>query len=203
MAGNNSCSWFEQNQLLLDYHNTEWGLPVHDDRKLYEYLFMEAMSTGLSWQLMLKKRDVFRRCFAGFDFNVVAKFDEKDVGNIFSLEGMIRSRNKIKAMINNANCFVRIVSESGSFNHYIWSFTNFKTLVYLSHQHRTTTKNKLSDQISKDLRKHGFKYLGTVTTYSYLQAIGIINDHSINCPRWRDLTSNTHPDKLQIIREED
>lgn len=182
------CREFGTEPLMLRYHDEEWGTPCHDERDHFMYLLMECMSCGLSWRLMLQKREVFRQCFADFDAGKVAAFGDGDVARIMATEGMIRSERKIRGMINNARRFVEVAREFGSFDKYIWGFTGGKTMVYPSHQTEWTTRNELSDAVSEDMRRRGFKYVGTVTIYSHLQAIGIINDHRDYCFRYKELT---------------
>lgn len=178
----NNCAWCEGHVLLKKYHDEEWGKPIHADSKHFELLLLEAMSCGLSWLLMLKKRELFRACFAHFDYERVAQFGEKDVKRIIETEGMIRSRAKIESMVSNARHFMDIRKEFGSFDVYIWHFTNGQQQIYPENQTMPVVSNELSKKISKDLKKRGFKYLGPVILYSYLQAAGIINDHDIHCP---------------------
>lgn len=176
------CGWCCDNGLNQNYHDQEWGIPLHDDQKHFEFLMMEVMQCGLSWTLMLKKREVFRNCFAGFDYQKVSEFTEDDIARILNTEGMIRSRRKVCAIIHNARCFQQIIDAYGSFDKYIWSFSNHKTYIYRKHhQGFWEAKNDLSDRISADLKKRGFKYLGSITVYSHLQACGIINDHAPDC----------------------
>jgi DNA-3-methyladenine glycosylase I len=180
-------AWCRKPGLYRDYHDREWGTPLHDERRHYEFLLMECLSCGLSFELMLRKRDIFRQCFADFDFERVATFTADDVDRIMQTEGMIRSRRKIEAMVSNAQCFIGIRKEFGSFDRYIWHFTDGKTLIYPDHQREMPVSNPLSDTVAKDLKKHGFKYVGTVIIYSHLQAIGIINDHQEGCFRYKEL----------------
>lgn len=176
------CAWCCDGGLNQTYHDSEWGIPLHDDQKQFEYLMLEVMQCGLNWTLMLKKREIFRQCFAGFDYHAVSEFTEADVTRILNTEGMIRSERKIRAVIHNAKCFLEIISEWGSFSRYIWSFTGGKTHVYPKHhQGCWVAKNELSDRISADLKKRGFKYFGSITVFSHLQACGIINDHAPEC----------------------
>jgi len=176
------CDWCRDGGIMEHYHDTEWGIPCHNDKMLYEYLMLECMSAGLSWKLMLQKRSVFRNCFADFDFFKVAAFTEVDVEQILQYPGMIRSRRKIEAIISNARCFIKIREEYGSFDRYIWSFTDGKTIIYQRHlDGEWLTTSKLSDEIAKDLKQRGFKFLGSTLIYSYLQGIGIINDHWTYC----------------------
>jgi len=183
----NRCAWCTSHQLLQHYHDTEWGVAVHNDALHFEYLLMEAMSCGLSWLLMLKKRHIFCQCFAGFDAPKVAAFNAVDAERILQTEGMIRSRRKIEAVINNARCFLAVQQEFGSFDRYLWAFSGGKMLVYPAHRQTRVVKNALSDAIAKDLRRRGFKYLGSVTIFSYLQSMGMINDHDECCPRYREV----------------
>lgn len=182
------CSWCQDGGIMERYHDEEWGQPCHDDRLLFEYLMLEAMSAGLSWNLMLKKREIFHACFADFDYKKVAEFGEDDFDRILSYPGIIRSRRKIEAMTNNARCFMEIQKEYGSFDKYIWHYTNGNTIIYRSHlKGEWITKNELSDEIAKDLKRRGFKFLGSTLIYSYLQSIGIINDHDTNCKMFKKL----------------
>ena len=175
----NKCKWCQDGGLLEHYHDTEWGIPCHTDRKLFEYLLMEAMSCGLSWMLMLQKREIFRACFADFDCEKVAAFTEDDIDKAMEYPGMIRSRRKIAGIINNARCFISVQKKFGSFDEYLWRYTDGKTLIYQRHlDGEWLTKNELSDEIASDLKKRGFKFLGSTLIYSYLQGVGVINDHT-------------------------
>ena len=169
-----TCDWGFTFEAMRVYHDTEWGVPVHDDRVMFEHLMMEAMQCGLSWSLMIKKREIFRACFDGFDYDRIASYTEADIERILNTEGMIRSRRKIEAVINNAQCF------------WLWAHTKGKTILYMGHENgRIPVSNGLSDEIAKELKAYGFKYLGTVTVYSHLQACGIVNDHGKDCPCYR------------------
>ncbi len=142
------------------------------------FLMMEVMQCGLNWTMMLKKREIFRACFDNFDFEKVAAYEDADIERIMSTEGMIRSVRKIAAVIHNAKLFMKLREEFGSFDHYLWSYSEHKTILYRGHNHgKLPAKNRLSDIVSRDLKKRGFKYLGSITVYSHLQACGIINDH--------------------------
>lgn len=185
------CGWNSASEIDRHYHDTEWGIPVHDDRKQFEYLMMEVMQCGLSWELMLRKREIFRQCFDNFDFDKVAAYDERDVERIMNTEGMIRSPRKIRAIINNARCFQKIRNLYGSFSNYLWAYSDGKTIIYSSHGGgRIPVSNGLSARISKDLKSKGFKYLGAITVYSYLQACGIINDHDTDCPCYQKINGS-------------
>ncbi len=179
------CAWADNNGLNRIYHDEEWGVPVHDDKRMFEHLMLECMQCGLSWDLMLKKREIFRACFDGFDYDMIAAYTARDVERIMNTEGMIRSRGKIEAVINNAARFREIRAEFGSFCDYIWAYSGNKTILYSGHGKaggKIPVSNALSGKISRDLKKRGFKYVGAVTIYSHLQACGIINDHDESCP---------------------
>ena len=186
------CSWCMCNEKMIRYHDEEWGVPVHDDWKQFEFLMMEVMQCGLNWNMMIQKREIFRNCFDNFSFDKVASYGEEDIQRIMETEGMIRSRRKIEAVIHNARCFQEIRREFGSFSDYIWSFTEGRTYLYTGHQKgQIPAKNGLSDRISKDLKKRGLKYMGSVTVYSHLQACGMINDHLESCFRYGELLEVT------------
>ena len=178
-----SCAWADVNEQEKLYHDTEWGVPVHDDKVMFEHLCLECLQCGLSWDLMLTKRAVFRECFVGFDFDRIAAFGEEDVARIMETPNMIRSERKSRAVISNAQAYQKVREEFGSFCDYIWAFTGHKTILYTGHADGSVpVSNGLSARISKDLKKRGFKFVGPVTIYSHMQACGIINDHSRDCP---------------------
>ncbi len=182
------CGWAEANELNKIYHDTEWGIPVHDDVKMFEHFCLECLQCGLSWDLMLKKRDIFRACFDDFDFNKIAGYTGEDVDRIMNTAGMLRSVRKIEAIINNARCFVDIRKEFGSFCDYLWGYSDNKTILYEGHaEGEVPVSNGLSAVVSKDLKKRGFKYVGPITMYSHLQACGIINDHDMNCKCYKKI----------------
>lgn len=181
------CDWFLQNPIAKAYHDKEWGTPVHDDVKMFEYMLMESMSCGLSWMLMLVKRPVFKKCFANFDYRKVANFTDDDVRRILETPGMIRSESKIRAIVSNAKCFLKIRGEFGTFCKYLWHFTDGKTWPCSKNFPETEVRNELSDCIAKDLKRRGFKYMGSVTLYSHLQSVGIINAHGKDCPRYGEI----------------
>lgn len=187
------CGWCMDGGPMQQYHDEEWGVPLHDDQKQFEFLFLEAMQCGLSWGLMIKKREIFRQCFDGFDFHKIARYGEADIERILQTEGMIRSRAKIGAIINNARRFLEIIEEFGSFDKYLWGFTDHHTLIFRKHQQgQPEARNELSDRISKDLKQRGFKYLGSITVFSHLQACGIINDHDPHCFRYKELLQSAN-----------
>ena len=183
------CDWCLGNNLLLEYHDREWGVPVHDDRKHFEYLTLEVMQCGLNWLMMLKKRATISDCFDGFDYEKIACYSERDIQRILNTKGMIRSERKIRAVINNAAKFKELIQEYGTFDQYIWSYTDGKTYIYKTHlDGQQETRNELSDAVSKDLKRRCFKFLGTITVFSYLQSAGIINDHAEGCYRFNELS---------------
>ena len=180
------CNWEHTSRANQKYHDREWGIPVHTDRKQFEFLMMEVMQCGLSWDLMINKRAIFRACFDHFDFNRIARYNQKDINRILHTPGMIKSRRKIEAIINNARCFLALRKEFGTFCKYLWGYAGGKTILYEKHAlGYIPASNGLSEKISLDLKKRGFKYLGPITIYSHLQAAGLINDHDPRCPRHR------------------
>ena len=171
------CFWCNlNNPIYVYYHDNEWGIPLHNDQTLFELLSLEIMQAGLSWECILNKRIAFRKCFDNFDYHKVAKYDAKKINALLNNKDIVRNKLKINAVINNAKVFINIINEYTSFDKYIWTFTNNKVL-YNVYQ----TKNELSDRISKDLKKRGMKFVGSTIIYSYLQAIGMINDHESDC----------------------
>ena len=185
------CNWDKSSELNKKYHDEEWGIPVHDDKKQFEYLMLEVMQCGLNWDLMINKRQIFRNCFDGFDYDLISKYGENDIARIMNTDGMIKSKRKIEAIIHNAKCFQKIREEFGSFCDYFWKFSDGKTILYDKHeQGYIPVSNGLSDKISRDLKKRGFKFVGTITVYSHLQAAGMINDHDEKCERYKYINSH-------------
>ena len=182
------CRWCKGDTMMEKYHNEEWGIACHNDQQLYEYLMLETMSCGLSWKLMLMKREIFRTCFANFDYMEVAQFTNSDVERIMQYPGIIKSKRKIEAMISNAQAFIKIRNEFETFDKYIWSFTKGKTIIYNNPPNgMMQTQSELSDIIAKDLKKRGFKFLGSVLVYSFIQAIGMVNDHDTTCYMFNEI----------------
>ena len=172
------CFWVNMdNPLYVLYHDNEWGVPKYDDYELYELLILEMFQAGLSWETILNKRDNFRKAFDNFDWNKIVNYDEDKINELMQDKGIIRNRRKIESVINNTKIFMDIQKEYGSFAKYIWSFTNNQVIITDS----KVVSNELSDIISKELRKRGMKFVGTVIVYSYLQAIGVINSHEPVC----------------------
>lgn len=174
------CKWLnEDNELYVYYHDHEWGVPNYDDNYMFEFLILESFQAGLSWETILNKRENFRQAFDNFDYKKIANYDENKINELLQNKGIIRNKLKINAAINNAKKFMEIQKEFKSFSNYIWSFTNNQIIKNTDDNFKTSSE--LSDTISKDLIKRGMKFVGTTIIYSYLQAIGIINDHELNC----------------------
>lgn len=174
------CKWVDEtNELYVKYHDTEWGIPSYDDHYLFEMLLLESFQAGLSWITILKKREAFREAFDDFDVIKVSQYDETKILSLMSNQKIVRNQLKIRAAVNNAKIFIQIQQEFGSFSNYIWSFTDGK-IIYNENDELPTTSS-LSDQISADLKKRGMKFVGSTIIYSYLQAMGVINDHETTC----------------------
>lgn len=173
------CQWVRDKQLDMDYHDHEWGSPSHDERYLFEQLMLECQVAGLSWATILAKRESFRTAFDDFDAHKMASYDDQKVEDLMLDAGIIRHRLKIKAMISNAQAYLDMLSEGLSFNDYFWGFVDHE--VILNMDDKFVTQSDLSDRISKDLKRRGFKFVGSTTVYAYLQAVGIINDHEVSC----------------------
>jgi DNA-3-methyladenine glycosylase I len=184
----NRCAWGSSNPLMIEYHDTEWGVPLHDEPRLFEFLILEGMQAGLSWSTILNKRENFRRAFAEFDVEQVARFGKRDIKRLLKDAGIIRNRLKIEATINNARRFLEVQKEFGSFDAYIWSFVDGKPIKngFKSLQ-EIPAKTPLSDAISKDLIKRGFKFVGSTIVYAHMQATGMVNDHTVDCFRYHEV----------------
>lgn len=177
------CFWVdEKSEIYVKYHDEEWGVPNHNDRDLFELLILEGFQAGLSWITVLKKREAFRKAFDNFDVKKVSEYDEEKINALLENKDIIRSRGKITAAINNAKIFIEIQKDFGSFSNYIWGFTDNKVIKNTTGE--IPVKTELSDMVSKDFKKRGMKYTGSVIIYSYLQAIGIVDDHDINCYKY-------------------
>ncbi|MFL5728224.1 MAG: DNA-3-methyladenine glycosylase I [Cytophagaceae bacterium] len=180
------CEWTREDALMNEYHDKEWGVPVHDDKKHFEFLVLDAFQAGLSWKTILYRREGFRKAFADFDVNKVAKFTEARLGKLMHDEGIIRNRLKIWGTVKNAKAFIQIQKEFGSFDKYIWQFTEGKTVVGKRKSIKdipATTKE--SDAMSKALKKRGFTFVGSTICYAYMQAAGMVNDHTVDCFRFK------------------
>jgi DNA-3-methyladenine glycosylase I len=179
------CPWCEKDDLYRSYHDEEWGLPVHDDGKHFEFLLLETMQAGLSWRTILGKREGYRAAFAGFDVKRVARYGEEEIERLMLDQGIIRNRAKIRAAIKNARSFIAVQKEFTSFDRYMWSFTGGRVVKNAwTELSQIPSKTELSDTVSADLKKRGFSFVGSVTVYSHLQAIGVVNDHLVSCFRY-------------------
>ncbi len=182
------CTWPGGDALMQAYHDTEWGVPLHDDRKIFEFMVLDAFQAGLSWRTVLHKREAFRAAFAHFEPEAVALFHDDVVEMLMLDAGIIRNRAKIKAAITNAQRFLEVQKEFSSFDKYIWQFTGGKTI---TNKHKTTTevppRSPESDAMSADLIKRGFKFVGSTICYAFMQAAGMVNDHLVGCPRFKQV----------------
>ena len=183
------CQW-AKTPLSIEYHDREWGVPVHDDRTLFEFLILEGAQAGLSWETILRKRENYRRAFDNFDARKVAKYDQRKVEKLLSDEGIIRNRLKIAAAIQNGRSFLAVQDEFGSFDAYVWRFVNGKPLRRKPGAPVPVTTAK-SEALSRDLLNRGFKFVGPTICYSFMQAVGMVNDHDANCFRYREARSST------------
>lgn len=184
------CPWCGTDPLYVKYHDEEWGVPVHDDQMLFEFLTLETFQAGLSWITVLRKRENFRSAFASFDVGRVAAFTDGDVERLMADTGIIRNGAKIRAAIGNAQAFMTVQREFGTFDRYIWAFVDGKPII---NQHRELkqlpARTELSDRISADLKKRGFKFVGSTVVYAHMQATGMVNDHLTSCPRHNEVQS--------------
>ena len=179
------CAW-ARNPLAIAYHDREWGVPVRNDRKLFELLILEGAQAGLSWDTILKKRAAYRKAYLGFDPRKVARFDAKKQRALMADAGIVRNRAKIAASVINAKCFLAVQKEFGSFSRYAWGFVGGRPVVNRRRSIRDIPpRTEVSDAMSKDLKKRGFKFVGTTILYAFMQAVGMVNDHEAGCFRWR------------------
>jgi DNA-3-methyladenine glycosylase I len=190
------CPWAGEEKIYQDYHDREWGRPVRDERRLWEFLLLEGMQAGLSWLTVLKKRENFRRAFSGFDPEKIALYKEDDMARLLSDEGIIRNRLKIAAAVTNARAYLKIKEEYGDFVSYIWSFTEGRTIVNnWRNIKEVPARTPLSDALSKELKNHGFKFVGTTICYAFLQAVGVVNDHLSSCFAHDEISPGTEHGK--------
>jgi DNA-3-methyladenine glycosylase I len=188
------CTWPGDDKLMQEYHDKEWGVPVLDDKKHFEFIILESFQAGLSWKTILHRRKGFKKAFANFDYKKVAKFTQKDVERLMNDEGIIRNRLKITGMIANAKAFMEIQKEFGSFNTYVWQFVNNKPIVgRLKTQKDIVATSPESDAMAIDMKKRGFKFRGSTICYANMQAIGMVNDHVQTCKRFKEI-NKTHKD---------
>jgi DNA-3-methyladenine glycosylase I len=189
------CSWSGDDELFVRYHDEEWGTPVHDDRKHFEFLVLESAQAGLSWSTILRKRDHYRKAYDRFDPAVVASYDDRKVEELLQNSGIVRNKKKIDSSINNARRFLEVQKEFGSFDKYIWGFVDGKTVVTSPNSLADIpAKTELSDRISEDLRRRGFRFIGSTIIYAHLQAVGLVNDHLTSCFRYGELTGKGSKD---------
>jgi len=183
-----SCNWPGNDALMIKYHDEEWGNPVHDDIKHFEYIILDGFQAGLTWKTILHKRENFKKAFDNFIPELVAEYNENKVQKLLNDEGIIRNKLKVRAAITNAIAFLNIQKEFGSFDKYIWQFTNFKTINHaLQSLKDMPVTSKESDAMSKDLKKRGFKFVGSTICYAYMQAAGMVNDHIVSCFRHQEV----------------
>jgi len=184
----NRCAWPGNEPYNITYHDDEWGVPVHNDQKLFEFLVLDAFQAGLSWLTILKKRENFRKAFNNFDYKTVAGYSEAKIQELMQNEGIIRNQMKIRAAVTNAKALMEIQKEFGSFDNYIWGFVNQKTIKNKHTYYKDIpATSKESDAMSKDLKKKGFKFVGSTICYAFMQAAGMINDHEVTCFRYNQI----------------
>ena len=184
-----TCSWPTGDKLMMTYHDKEWGVPLHNDRKLFEFLVLEGFQAGLSWRTILWKRENFRKAFDNFDFNKVAKYNKRKINSLLKDAGIIRNKLKIEGAVSNAKAFIEVRKEFGTFDKYIWGFNNGKPINNgFTSLKQIPPRTKLSDIISKDLKQRGFKFVGSTIVYAHMQATGMVNDHIKECFRYKSLT---------------
>ncbi|EKD71304.1 MAG: hypothetical protein ACD_46C00220G0008 [uncultured bacterium] len=182
------CHWCNTDPLYIAYHDTEWGVPIYDDQRLFEFLILEGMQAGLSWFTILKKRDAFRIAFDNFDAEIIAKYNQHKIERLLTNSNIIRNKLKIQATIKNAKAFLEIKNECESFSHYIWQFVDEKSILNRWKSIKEVPdKTDISDVMSKDLKRRGFTFVGSTICYAFMQAIGMVNDHTTDCFRYKEL----------------
>lgn len=176
------CDWAEQSEIEREYHDTQWGRPAHDDGYLFEMLVLESMQAGLSWKTILDKREAFRKAFDQFDVEKISRYDEEKIADLLNNPKIIRNQLKIRAAINNAQVFLNIQKEYGSFDQFIWSYVDYQPIINdFKNASEVPSTTELAERISKDLKKAGFKFIGPTIIYAYMQSIGMVNDHLLTC----------------------
>ncbi len=196
----NRCEWADRSDLERRYHDNEWGEPVHDDRSLFEFLVLEGAQAGLSWSVILRKREGYRKAFDNFDARKIARYSDDDVSRLLTDSGIVRNRLKINAAITNAGAFLQVQEQFGSFDRYVWQFVQGRT-IQNSWKESTDIPSGTpeSDAMSKDLRSRGFKFVGTTICYAFMQAVGLVNDHVAGCFRHRQLKKRFGPQHRPVI----
>ena len=180
------CGW-AKNELAVHYHDTEWGVPLHDERALFEFIVLEGAQAGLSWDTILRKREAYREAFDNFDVNKVARYTDKRIEKLLKNEGIIRNRLKINSAVNNAKAFLKVQKEFGSFDKYIWGFVDGQPIVNKwKEMSQIPAKTEVSDRVSKDLKQRGFNFVGSTIIYAHMQATGMVNDHLVSCFRYKE-----------------
>ena len=180
------CGW-AKNELAVHYHDTEWGVPLHDERALFEFIVLEGAQAGLSWDTILRKREAYREAFDNFDVNRVARYTDKRIEKLLKNEGIIRNRLKINSAVNNAKAFLKVQKEFGSFDKYIWGFVDGQPIVNKwKEMSQIPAKTEVSDRVSKDLKQRGFNFVGSTIIYAHMQATGMVNDHLVSCFRYKE-----------------
>ena len=182
------CEWANTPPIYVEYHDTEWGAPLHDDDKLFEFLILEGMQAGLSWLIVLNKRENFRKAFDGFDPRKVARYDDEKIAELLQDAGIIRNKAKVRAAVTNAQAFLEIQTEFGSFSKYMWGFVDGKPIINKWKKlSQIPTTSTIAEELSRDLKKRGFKFVGPTVVYSHMQATGMVNDHLVECFRWKEV----------------
>lgn len=185
------CNWTKDDMLMNAYHDEEWGVAVHNDEKLFEYLLLDTFQAGLSWKTILHKREGFRKAFDNFDYHKIALYTDEKINELLKDEGIIRNKLKIKASITNAIAFKKVQQEFGSFDKYIWQFVEGKTITNrFASLSELPAKTEVSDAMSKDMMKRGFKFVGSTICYAFMQAAGLVNDHLVSCFRYKQISTN-------------
>lgn len=187
------CPWSGNIPIMIKYHDKEWGVPLHNDRKLFEFLLLEGFQAGLSWLTILNKRNNFRKAFDNFDFRKVALYDKRKINSLLKNEGIIRNRLKIESAVTNAKAFIDVRKEFGTFDKYIWGFTNGRPVINkIKSFKELPARTELSDKISIDLKKRGFRFVGSTIIYAHMQATGMVNDHITDCFRFKEIANIRH-----------
>ena len=191
MTEKNRCAWVTDNRLYISYHDTEWGVPAHHDAKLFEMLILEGSQAGLSWLTILKRRNTYRKAYDGFDPGKMAKWDDKKIQSLLMDPGIIRNRLKVEAARTNARAYLHVVNECGSFDQFIWSFVEGNPITNAwKSMNEIPVTTSASDNMSKELKKRGFKFVGSTICYAFMQAVGMVNDHTVDCFRYKELREN-------------
>ncbi len=184
------CGWCGDDKLYVRYHDKEWGVQVHGDKKLFEFLILEGVQAGLSWITVLRKRPAYREAFDGFDFNQVAQYDQHKINRLLKNPGLVRNRLKMQAAVNNARAFIEVREEFGTFNRFIWQFTDGETIHNRFRSMQEVPANTLiSDAMSTELKRRGFTFVGSTICYAFMQATGMVNDHLVECYRYKEIKS--------------